>query len=196
MNIVQFEGRNSMNTVVTSRDAILKSSKEIAASKGLQSLNMRDVAKYCNVAVGSVYNYFPSKAELVTATVEDIWKEIFHNMRDIDNSNNFVLQVTSIFDAAKNGTKEYPAFFNVHSMNFSNDDKERGRKVMNEYFNHIKDALLRALQKDDDVKKETFSDTFTQERFIDFVFSNILALLINDEPSCYLLNEVIKRTIY
>lgn len=185
-----------MNTVVTSKEAILKASKEIAADQGLQSLNMRDVAKYCNVAVGSVYNYFPSKADLVTATVEDIWKDIFHKMSNNDNADNFIDCVTWLFETVNSGAKEYPEFFTVHSMNFSNDDKEKGRKVMNQYFNHIKDGMLKSLLNDNDVNIETFNETFTQELFIDFVFSNIITLLVNNQQSCHLLNEVIKRTIY
>ncbi len=185
-----------MNTVVTSKEAILKASKEIATKQGLQTLNMRDVAKQCNVAVGSVYNYFPSKADLAAATVEDIWKDIFHKISVIDNPNNFIERVTWLFETVKNGVKEYPAFFTIHSVNFANEDKVKGRKVMNEYFTHIKKGLLQSLQSDSNAKKDTFNETFTQEHFVDFVFSNIITLLINNQQSCYLLNEIIKRTIY
>ncbi|MDF2616632.1 MAG: transcriptional regulator, TetR family [Sedimentibacter sp.] len=185
-----------MNTVVTSKEAILKISKEISTTKGLQALNMRDVAKHCNVAVGSVYNYFPSKADLAAATVEDIWKDIFHKLSDIDNPNDFVERVTWLFETVKNGVKQYPAFFTLHSVNFANEDKVKGRKVMNEYFTHMKKGLMQSLQNDSNVKTDTFNETFTQERFVDFVFSNIITLLINNQQSCYVLNEIIKRTIY
>jgi AcrR family transcriptional regulator len=185
-----------MNTVVTSKEAILKISKEISTTKGLQALNMRDVAKHCNVAVGSVYNYFPSKADLAAATVEDIWKDIFHKLSDIDNPNDFVERVTWLFETVKNGVKEYPAFFTLHSVNFANEDKVKGRKVMNEYFTHMKKGLMQSLQNDSNVKAGTFNETFTQEHFVDFVFSNIITLLINNQQSCYVLNEIIKRTIY
>jgi AcrR family transcriptional regulator len=186
----------SMNTVVTSKEAILKASKEIATAKGLQALNMRDVAKHCNVAVGSVYNYFPSKADLAAETVEDIWKDIFHKLSNTHNENNFIERVTWLFETVNSGVKEYPAFFTIHSVNFANEDKAKGRKVMNEYFTHMKKGLLQSLQNDNNVKRNTFNETFTQEHFIDFVFSNIITLLINNQQSCYVLNEIIKRTIY
>ena len=57
-----------MNKTVTSREAILAASQKLVMEKGLQAVNMRTVASVCGVAVGSVYNYFPSKAELLTAT--------------------------------------------------------------------------------------------------------------------------------
>ena len=44
MNIVQFGG-DKMNKVVTSKEAILDVSRNIAATQGLKAINMRNVAK-------------------------------------------------------------------------------------------------------------------------------------------------------
>ena len=49
-----------MNKAVTSREDILAVSREMAAENGMQAINMRNAAGRCGVAVGSVYNYFPS----------------------------------------------------------------------------------------------------------------------------------------
>ena len=54
-----------MNTVVTSREQILGAAKEIAALEGVAQISIRGVAKACGVSVGSIYNYFPTKSELV-----------------------------------------------------------------------------------------------------------------------------------
>ena len=62
--------------IVTSKEAILAVCKEFVKENGLQSLNMRTVAEKCNVSVGSVYNYFPSKADLIAATIQDVWQSI------------------------------------------------------------------------------------------------------------------------
>ena len=78
MNIVQIGGIR-MNTVVTSKEIILEASKKLIREEGLNSINIRSVASACGVSVGSIYNYFDSKSELVAATVESIWSEIFHN---------------------------------------------------------------------------------------------------------------------
>ena len=74
MNNVQYRRRDDLNKTVTSREAILAASQKLVMEKGLQAVNMRTVASVCGVAVGSVYNYFPSKAELLTATVENVWR--------------------------------------------------------------------------------------------------------------------------
>lgn len=66
-----------MNTVITSRDDILKSSHELIQQQGWVALNIRSVAMACGVSVGSIYNYFGPKAQLIGATVESVWYEIF-----------------------------------------------------------------------------------------------------------------------
>ena len=66
-----------MNTVVTSREDILKTSRELIQRQGWSAINIRSVAAACGVSVGSIYNYFDSKAALVSATIESVWSEIF-----------------------------------------------------------------------------------------------------------------------
>ncbi|MEI3425491.1 MAG: TetR/AcrR family transcriptional regulator [Christensenellales bacterium] len=67
-----------MNTIVTSRAEILKASRELIRQEGWSAISIRSVAAACGVSVGSIYNYFDSKTELVSATVESLWEEIFH----------------------------------------------------------------------------------------------------------------------
>ena len=69
MNIVHIEG-DYMNTIVTSKEEILKNSRELIREKGWATVSIRSVASACGVSVGSIYNYYDSKAELISATVE------------------------------------------------------------------------------------------------------------------------------
>ncbi len=71
-----------MNTVVTSKEQILKASRELIQRQGWSAVNIRSVAAACGVSVGSIYNYFDSKAALVGAAVESVWCEIFHRPED------------------------------------------------------------------------------------------------------------------
>ena len=66
-----------MNTVVTSKEEILAASRELIRSRGWSAVSIRSVAGACGVSVGSIYNYFDSKADLVSAAVESVWCDIF-----------------------------------------------------------------------------------------------------------------------
>ena len=65
-----------MNTVITSKEEILRNSCELIQRQGWSAVNIRSVATACGVSVGSIYNYFGSKAELVSATIESVWHDI------------------------------------------------------------------------------------------------------------------------
>ena len=187
---------NIINTIVTSKEAILAVSRALASQQGLQSLNMRTIAEKCNVSVGSVYNYFPSKSDLIAATIQDLWQSIFHMDKICNKSNSFTDYVAWIFESARVGVEEYPNFFTAHSMSFANADKGKARQVMEQYFDHMKAGLLKALQSDSGVRATVFSDDFSKSEFVDFVFANLLTLLLKQGNSCNILIEIIKRTIY
>lgn len=195
MNIVQFGG-GEMNKVVTSKEAILDVSRNIAANQGLKAINMRSVAKECNVAVGSIYNYFPSKGELITATVESIWLMIFHNAHDCLQFHDFIKCIEWLYQQMLNGTKEYPDFFFIHSDAFEKENKELGKQEMLRYFEHMYQNLHIVLRQDPKVKRDVFQVSLTEEDFIEFVFANMMNALLHRQSSCYILIEIIKKVIY
>lgn len=185
-----------MNKTLTSREAILSAGKEIVSQSGIQALNMRELAQKCGISVGSIYNYFPSKEDLIIATVESIWTEIMYDSIGFHSKLGFTENLLFLFESIQKGSKKYPSFFSVHSMSFANIDKNKGREVMNRYFSLIKKGLIKALDQDPNVRKDAFSDKFTKSDFADFVFSNILTLLMLEESSCGCLLEIVRRTIY
>ena len=61
------------NKPTISKEIILDAACQLASEKGAGALNIRSVASRCGVAVGSVYNYYPNKSELVADAVEKFW---------------------------------------------------------------------------------------------------------------------------
>lgn len=58
-------------------ELILTTAKSLARENGLASLSIRKVAGACGIAAGTIYNYYPSKAELLIALMEDFWNGVF-----------------------------------------------------------------------------------------------------------------------
>lgn len=50
---------------------ILRAAAHIAAEKGLERVQMHEVAKAAGVAIGTLYRYFPSKTHLFTAVLAE-----------------------------------------------------------------------------------------------------------------------------
>ena len=66
-----------MNKHSTTETDILNISKKYISKNGLSSFNVRTITKECGISIGTLYNYFPSKSDLIIAAVESVWKEIF-----------------------------------------------------------------------------------------------------------------------
>lgn len=61
----------------TSREELLEGAYRIAETHGIVALSVRGLANECAVSVGTVYNYFGSKSDLVVDTVELFFRRAF-----------------------------------------------------------------------------------------------------------------------
>ena len=183
-----------MKKTVISREEILEASKDIAAHSGFQALNMRSTAKVCGIAVGSLYNYFESKDDLVIATIEAIWNEIIAEVESTVPAAGFTEYVEMLYSRIKQGNEKYPHFISVHSLSLAQSRRDKGRAAMNSYFERIKSGLLCALHTDKSICLCFFNEKCGENDFINFVLSNILSSLAKRE-SCDVLLEIIKKVL-
>lgn len=185
-----------MNTVVTSKEDILKTSRELIQQQGWSAINVRSVAAACGVSVGSIYNYFDSKTDLMGAAVESIWCEVFHRSKD-----NTVFQDTQaciiwMYRQMEYGCKQYPGFFTLHSLGFMQEDKADGKRRMQQTWQHILDGLCSVLKRDVKVRADAFTEQFTEERFADVLFSLMLSALLRQDYDPTAVLEIVRRTLY
>ncbi len=185
-----------MNTVVTSREKILQTSRELIQQQGWSAVSIRSVATACGVSVGSIYNYFDSKTELIGATVESVWCEIFHRPEDATVFEDIQVCITWIYDRMAYGCKQYPGFFTLHSLGFLREEKSDGKRRMQQTWQHILNGLCSVLKKDTKIRSDAFTEDFTPEKFADVLFSLMLSALLRQDydPSAVL--EIIRRTLY
>lgn len=196
MNIVQFERGDSMNNVVTSKEAILEVSRKLIQEKGWSAVNIRAVASAGNISVGSVYNYFSSKSELVTATIESIWLDIFHAPAQRETFSDFLFCIEWIYDRLEKGSEKYPDFFKLHSMSFVSTDKTDGKQRMSQSWIHIQNHLLGVLKSDTKIRSDAFDDVFTAEKLVSSIFSILYFSLLRKDYDASAVVEMVRRLIY
>ena len=63
------------------RESIVTSARAALLAEGYDALAIRSVAADCGIAVGTVYNYFPSKDMLAAAVMLDDWLQTLERMR-------------------------------------------------------------------------------------------------------------------
>lgn len=185
-----------MNTIVTSKEEILRVSTTLIQKQGWKALNIRTVAKECNISVGSIYNYFHNKSDLISATVECVWHDIFHLSENRSVFKNFIDCVEWAFHSMKQGEEKYPCFFSFHSMLFMEEEKGNGQQLMAESWHHMSEGLYQILMQDPNIQKDVFDDIFTPQKFIEIIFSLIIAAMIRHDYDCSGITGMIRRTLY
>ena len=185
-----------MNTAVTSKEEILKTSRELIRRQGWSAVSIRSVAAGCGVSVGSIYNYFDSKTDLIGATVESVWCEIFHRPEDDAVFRDVQVCVAWMYQRMAYGCERYPGFFTLHSLGFLREDKTAGKQRMQQTWQHILAGLCSVLKQDVRIRPDAFTEQFTAEKFADVLFSQMLSALLRQDfdPSAVL--EIVRRTLY
>lgn len=185
-----------MNTVVTSKEEILKTSRELIQQQGWSGVSIRSVAAACGVSVGSIYNYFDSKTELIGATVESVWCEIFHRPQDAGVFQDTQACVAWLYDRMAYGCQQYPGFFTLHSLGFLGEEKPDGKRRMQQTWRHILDGLCEVLQRDTRIRPDAFNQQLTAQQFADVLFSLMLSALLRQDYDPTAVLEIVRRTLY
>ena len=185
-----------MNLTATSKEDILKASRTLIQQNGWAAVNIRAVAAACGVSVGCIYNYFASKTDLVSATVESIWNDIFHHPEDEAVFQDTLSCVRWMYRQLEYGCAQYPGFFTHHSLGFMHQGTADGKQQMQQAWQHILRQLCFVLQQDPNVRPDAFNDQFTAERFAGVLFSQMLSALVQQDFDPSMVLEIVRRTLY
>ena len=185
-----------MNPMATSKEDILQISRKLIQQNGWAGVNIRSVAAACGVSVGCIYNYFESKTDLLSATVESIWNDIFHHPEDEAVFQDTLSCVRWMYKQLEYGCQRYPGFFTHHALGFVQQDTADGKQQMQRAWQHILDALCTVLRNDTRIRADAFTEEFTVEKFAEMLFSLMLSALVRQDfdPSTVL--EIVRRTVY
>lgn len=184
-----------MNPPNTSREEIMRVSRKIVSERGLPALNMRALAKECGIALGTLYNYYSDKDELVVAAIESVWQDILEKSPP-DSGVSFSQYITQTYAHIIEKLKDYPNFLAAHSISVAGSVKGKARGMMERFFGKIRSELHEVLMNDKNVDRSTFSETFREENLIGHILDTITISIINGKPDCATLTEILDRLLY
>ncbi len=186
-----------MNKPVVTKAELIDVAEKILVRDGLEKLNIRRLAKECNISVGCMYNYFPSKAELIFAVIERFWdtvihKSAFHKV----HANSFIEMVDEIYSRLLIGLEGFSSEFLSQISVLSLQDRKKGKKMESEYFDRMKKAMIQVINQDEGISPAVWTETFTKTALIEFVFRNILTSIRIGDLNCSMLIELVEHKIY
>ena len=158
------------------RELILSEAKKILENEGYSQISIRRVAKECGIAVGTIYNYFPTKKELIIEMMTDFWEEYFCNIEPILNSQEgFYIKLKKLFSDLAQFIKRFREIWLHHELYSSPDYIESGLKRKNLYIDQligiIEELLVKEVYHKENVKN------FNSNNMASFILINFISMV-------------------
>jgi len=135
------------------RDAILNAALELLVEKGVHNTPMSEIAKAAGTGMGTIYNYFPNKEELINEIYTDIKEQEEALFLEVNTDQPIKTQFENYLTVIIEFFIHYPSYFKFlqqleASPIITEENKAKGRKSV-----EIVAALLKSGQQDRIIKK-------------------------------------------
>ena len=185
------------NRPSTSKEELLDAAFELACEKGLSGVNVRAIAAKCGVAVGTVYNWYPSKSDLISDVIALFWRDALKDcMPKAAECDDFIAFCEEL------GCRMARAFSKFHdgwlaeiaSMRATDLDAAREREQA--CFSHIRQGLTVAFEKDVHIERDRLSEKMSPEAVCLLVWDAILASIRRNDESYLMFLALLREVLY
>ena len=156
----------------------------IASRDGISALSVRKVAAACGIAVGSVYGYFPTKADLTAAVLTRFFDE---NLSDelcaVRPGERFTSYVRRLREALCAARADMSVDWFAEMRRLPRGEQEALVAVRAPMLAHIERGLARVLDVDEAVDRSRLVGPLSAERLCRYVLRSIFASLMDGGES-------------
>lgn len=164
---------------VIDREKLVDEAYAIASREGVSALSVRKVAAACGIAVGSVYVYFPTKAELTAAVLKRFFAEtFFEEYCAVREGEGFTSYLRRFHDALSEAVAAMNVDWFAQMRRLPDSERcalEAARAPM---MAHMEQGLRAVLDADDAVVRARLVGALRPESLCRFTLRNIFASLM------------------
>ena len=121
------------------RAAIAEAAYALAEERGLAGLGIRSVAEACGVSVGTIYNYFPTKDDLLVEVIGTFWQRAFHeDLCLIVEGERFDAFVSRVYAAMSSALAAFRSDWLPQISALSIQGRDEGKMRESATFDHIR----------------------------------------------------------
>ncbi|MBA4348163.1 MAG: TetR/AcrR family transcriptional regulator [Clostridiales bacterium] len=174
------------------RERLIKCAIRIEYSDGVDAINIRRLAAEANIAVGTVYNYFDCKQDVLLALTEDFWTTALEEMKNNITEERFSIQIARILTYLHSKMDDRA----VRLMKSLHNDVAAGRVRMMSTLRVLHQTLVERLKQDRNIRQNVWDEAFTMESFAEFVLMHLVLLLQQNETNANTFIQIIERVLY
>jgi AcrR family transcriptional regulator len=129
------------------KQLILSKAKEILYNNGYKKLSMRALSKSCDIALGTIYNYYPTKKDLVIEMMTEYWQNYINSVQEIaDSQQDIYNKLNDIFNELRTFIESFRQYWLTPELYDSPEYVEDGLKkefiFMEKLITIVKDILV------------------------------------------------------
>lgn len=181
---------------VIDREGLVSQAYAIASRDGISALSVRKVASACGIAVGSVYGYFPTKADLTAAVFSRFFEE---NLSDelcvVRPGERFTSYVRRFREALISSRAQMSVDWFAEMRRLPSAEQEALEAVRAPMLAHIERGLMRVLDADEAVDRSRLVGPLSAERLCRYVLRAVFAALMEGDE-CETLFALLDAALY
>lgn len=173
---------------------LLNTAKEVIRDEGLLDFNIRTIAKRAGVSVGTVYNSYPSKSELVFETMESLLRECVSYIKK-DSGTDLFAEFREIYFAIL-------GYFGLFKGDIMDDlaalatSKEKPQPMVRQSHMMIfKETFFRILQTHQSEIDPVVFERFGMDKIIEMILTLFTTQLRKGEKNYELIDYILRQTL-
>lgn len=177
------------------RATIAKAAYALAEEHGLATLGIRSVAEACGVSVGTIYNYFPTKDDLIVEVIGTFWRDVFHeDLCHIVVGERFDVFVGRLYAAMASGLAAFRSDWlpQVSALSIQGRDESKMRESAT--FDHMRSGMLVVLASDEQADASRIG--VDADELAAFALESMIASLCAGERDCHVLEALLRAALY
>ncbi|WP_102398972.1 TetR/AcrR family transcriptional regulator [Haloimpatiens massiliensis] len=178
------------------REVILDTASDILYNEGYSNLSIRRVAKECDIAVGTIYNYFPTKKDLVVEMMTNFWKEYFFDIETIlQSQEGFYQKLKSIFNSLSKFIKRFKDVWLKSDIYSTPDYIESGLKRENIYIDKLILVIQEMLKEQLNDNKIYNNELLDTKKMASFIVMNFITMVQMPQFEYEFFESMLKRLL-
>lgn len=181
---------------VIDREGLVSQAYAIASRDGISALSVRKVASACGIAVGSVYGYFPTKADLTAAVLSRFFEEnLSEELCVVRPGERFTSYVRRFREALISSRAQMSVDWFTEMRRLPSGEREAFEAVRAPMLAHIERGLIRVLDADEDAEHARLVGPLSAERLCRYVLRALFSSL-TEGRDCETLIALLNAALY
>jgi AcrR family transcriptional regulator len=179
MNAVHKKERDvTMPKIIENPQAIiLEHAGRILEEQGYEALSMRAIAKSCGIATGTIYNYFPTKRELLLQMMTDYWEMHFTVIDNLSaGRKDLFAKLKCVFDIMEKFVFRFRDVWAGMRQENENNNGAGNMHHSHDYMRRLVDLVELILVREEQCNSSAFNYPLPTRELASFIVQNYLAI--------------------